>query len=412
MRVLHLNTYDIEGGAARAAYRLHRALLAENIDSKMLVQTKKSDDYTVFGPKTRKEEFYNLLRPAIDYFPVKYYKNRTQTLFSPAWFPSNIIKKINSINPDIVHLHWICGGLLRLEQLKKINVPIVWTLHDMWAFTGGEHIDEGQGHYFDKCGSSKVLGSNKENDLSRKGWLRKKKVYDAIGDFSVVGVSEWIHNQAKESSLLKSKKHFQLPNLLNTAVFKPLDKKNVRNIWNLPLNKKIILFGAIGVASDPNKGFKQLSEALNLLDKNLAIEFVVFGASKPKNPPNFGFKVHYLGRLTDNESLVTLYSCADVMVVPSLKESFGQTASESLSCGTPVVAFDTTGLKDIVDHKQNGYLAEPFDVKDLARGIEWVLHSKKYKELSNNARKKVVETFSEEVVIPKYINLYKSILDD
>lgn len=228
---------------------------------------------------------------------------------------------------------------------------------------------------------------------------------------TIVGLSKWLAECARKSTLFRDKKVINLPNPIDTTIFKPFDKEKARELWSLPLDKKLVLFGAMGATSDPRKGFVQLSEALNkLVDKN--IELVVFGSSKPKNSQNFGFKTHYLGHLHDDVSLVTLYSAADVMVVPSLQEAFGQTASESMACGTPVVAFGATGLLDIVDHKLNGYLAKPFDTTDLAFGIEWVLNAPNYNELCKNAREKVIREFDSVVVAKKYIKLYEEILNE
>ena len=155
MKILHINTHDIQGGAARAAYRLHRSLLDEQVDSQMLVQTKTITDDTVIGPEGKIEKGLSLFRPFLDSLPVKMYKGKTQTLFSPAWLPfSQIPKRVAEIDPDVVHLHWICGGMMSLQDIARIKKPIVWTLHDMWAFTGGEHIDEGQQHYLNNCGNS------------------------------------------------------------------------------------------------------------------------------------------------------------------------------------------------------------------------------------------------------------------
>ena len=141
MKVLIVNTSDIEGGAARAAYRLHKALLTEGVDSQMLVQSKSSDDFTVLGPQTKFQKAMGKLRPTLDSIPVRRYPERTKTLFSPSWVPfAGLVDKINAINPDVVHLHWIAGGMMRIEDLAKINAPIVWSLHDNWAFTGGCHI--------------------------------------------------------------------------------------------------------------------------------------------------------------------------------------------------------------------------------------------------------------------------------
>jgi len=410
MKILIVNTLDIQGGAARAAYRLHRSLLAQNIDSQMLVQNKSSDDFTVIAQEKKTTKYFNKLRPIIDSLPARFYKERTKTLFSPSWFGfSNIVDKINEINPDIVHLHWICGGMIKIEDIAKIKASIVWSLHDMWAFTGGCHYDENCNAFENSCGNCKVLGSDKERDLSRKVFNRKQKTFSQIENITIVGLSKWLNECSKGSTLLKYKKHVNLPNPIDTNIFKPFDKEKARELWSLPKDKKLVLFGAMGATSDPRKGFDELSHALHKLESR-DIEFVVFGSSKPKESQKFGFKTHYLGHLHDDVSLVTLYSAVDVMMVPSLQEAFGQTASESMSCGTPVVAFATTGLLDIVDHKINGYLAKPFESDDLACGIEWVLNNENYDELCQNAREKVLREFDSVVVAKKYIELYKEVL--
>lgn len=412
MKILIVNASDNQGGAARAAYRLHKSLLAQGIDSQMLVQSKRSDDYTVIGPITKLQKVSSKIRPILDSIPVLFYKQRTKAIFSPSWLPfGGIVDRINKIYPDIVHLHWICGGMIRIEDIAKIKAPIVWSLHDMWAFTGGCHYDEGCGRYVEQCGYCKVLGSQKENDLSGKIWKRKAKTLSKIENITIVGLSKWLQISAKKSSLLKNKNIVNLPNPIDTDKFKPLDKQKARELWNLPQEKKLVLFGAMNATNDPRKGFKELTDALQRLDKNLDIELVVFGSSKPQNAPNFEFKTHYLGHLYDDVSLVTLYSAVDVMVVPSLQEAFGQTASESMACGTPVVAFGATGLLDIVDHKTNGYLAKPFESEDLKDGIEWVLNAANYNELCKNAREKVLREFDSKIVAKKYIDLYREILN-
>lgn len=168
MKILIVNTSDIDGGAARAAYRLHKALITQGIDSQMLVQSKSSDDYRVVGENHKIRRILNKLRPFLDSIPIRFYKNRTKTLFSSSWLTfSSIVDKINEINPDIVHLHWICNGMIKIEDIARIKAPIVWSLHDMWAFTGGCHYDEECGRYEQECGNCKVLGSNKDNDLSK-----------------------------------------------------------------------------------------------------------------------------------------------------------------------------------------------------------------------------------------------------
>jgi len=410
MKILIVNTSDIQGGAARAAYRLHNALLSLHVESQMLVQSKSSDDYTVVTESKKTIKYLNKLRPLIDSLPVRFYKEKTKTLFSSSWIPfSGIVDKINEINPDIVHLHWICGGMMRVEDIARIKAPIVWSLHDMWAFTGGCHYDEGCSLYEKSCSTCRVLGSVKENDLSKRVFNRKEKIFSKCENMTIVGLSSWLSECAKNSTLLKDKKHINLPNPIDTNIFKPFDKDKSRELWNLPKDKKLVLFGAMGATSDPRKGFKELSEAIKKVTCK-DVEFVVFGSSKPQNAPDLGFKTHYLGILHDDVSLVTLYSAVDVMVVPSLQEAFGQTASEAMACETPVVAFGHTGLLDIIDHKINGYLAKPFDTSDLAQGIEWALHVENYDEICQNAREKVLREFDSVVVAKKYIELYEDIL--
>lgn len=410
MRVLHVNTYDSQGGAARAAYRLHRALLNENIDSKMLVQKKTSDDHTVIAPTSKFEKGINLLRPTLDNLPLQQYKNRTQSLFSPAWLPfSQIPKKIAQINPDIVHLHWIAGAMMSVKDLAKIEKPIVWSLHDMWAFTGGEHIDEDQQHYLDRCGNSKVLKSKKDRDLSRTGWERKRQAYAQIDYMTIVGLSGWMHQAAKSSSLLKDKNHIQLHNPIDTTAFAPFNKIEARRLFNLPIDKKLILFGAMNATSDPNKGFEHIFSALQAFSLENT-ELVIFGSSQPTTPLIFKQSVHYLGQLHDDVSLRVLYNAADVMIVPSLQENLSNTIMESLACGTPVVAFDSGGNSDMIEHQKNGYLAQPFDTDDLAKGIEWVLNAPDYQQLCDNARDKVLTHFDSQIVAKRYIALYKEIL--
>lgn len=409
MKILIVNTSDIDGGAARAAYRLHQSLLSNNIDSQMLVQAKSSDDFTVNSTSSKIQKGINKLRPTLDSLPIRNYDNKT--LFSPSWLPSkNLINQINELNPDVVHLHWINAGMIKIEDLAKINAPVVWSLHDMWAFTGGCHYDELCGAYERKCGECVVLASSKNNDISRKIFNRKQKTYSTIKNMTIIGLSNWLKTSAKNSALFKNRKVVNLPNPIDTNIFKPFDKNKSRELWGLPKNKKLVLFGAMGATSDPRKGFKELSQAFKYIDRD-DIEFVIFGASTPANPPEIGFKTNYIGSLSDDVSLVTLYSAVDVMIVPSKQENLSNAIMESLACATPVVGFDIGGNSDLIDHKNNGYLSPAFDAEALAKGIEWILDNEKYEELCSNARDKVMREFDSKIVAEKYIKLYNEALN-
>jgi len=409
VKVLIVNASDLKGGAARAAYRLHLALLNEGVDSHIIAQSKIGSDSRVHSLQTTKQALFNKFRPILDSIPTRKYESKS--LFSSSWVPSSsFINFINDFNPDIVHLHWINDGMIKIEDLEKIKAPIVWSLHDMWPFTGGCHYDESCDAFKKNCGNCVILNSNKQKDLSRKVFNRKVKSYSKIKNLNIIGLSKWLEKCAKDSALFKDKKTHNLPNPINSAVFKPSNKLESRLLWGLPKEKKLILFGAVGATSDERKGFSELSEALRIIDKS-DIEFVIFGADEPVNPPDLGCKTHYVGSLHDDISLVTLYSAVDVMIVPSIQENLSNAIMEGMACGRPLVSFDIGGNSDLIEHKINGYLAKPFDTRDLANGIKWVLENKNYSSLCKNARLKIETEFDQKIVGKKYLKLYKGVLN-
>lgn len=413
MKILHISTHDISGGAARAAYRLHTGLQDIGLQSQMLVQEKYSDDKTVIAPKIRLFQGIAKAKLTIESLPLKLYRQKKSTPFFTQWLPDRVISKVSQINPDIINLHWISGGFMQIETFPKLKRPLVWTLHDMWGFTGGCHVTGECDRYKVSCGACPQLNSGNEWDLSRWVWQRKVKAWKNL-NLTLVSPSSWLAQCARSSSLFQNLRIEVIPHGLDTQKYRPINQHFAREALNLPQDKKLILFGAIEATSDRNKGFHLLQPALQELSKSGwkdDLEVVIFGASQPENPPDLGFKTHYLGHLHDAISLATVYSAADVMLVPSLQESFGQTASESFACGTPVVAFNSTGLKDIVDHQQNGYLAKPYEVEDFAKGITWVLENEqRLQKLSFYARDKAEQEFTLELQARRYSALFQEIL--
>jgi len=415
MKILHLSTHDLSSGAGRGAYWLHNGLRQIGVDSSMLVNYRISDDYTVHGPgPTIREAAYRTLNSQLEMLPLKLYKRPSQSMYSTGWTLSNIHRKVQSINPDLVNLHWICSGFTKPENLAKFDKPIVWTLRDMWAFTGGCHYASDCERYMDRCGSCPQLGSTKTYDLSRNLWQRKKKAWHNL-NITIVAISHWLADCARKSSLFHNYRIEVIHNAIDIKKFKPVPKKIAREILQLPQDRKILLFGALQATQDDRKGFTYLIEAIRYLlcnELNQPIEAVVFGASKPQNPLDINLPVTYLGRLSDESTLALAYSAADVMVVPSVQEAFGKTAIEAMACGTPVVSFDTSGLRDIVEHHRCGYRAECFSTKDLAFGITWVLQDQeRWQMLSKRAREKVEQEFTVERQAELYCSLYKNILE-
>ncbi|MGC2164982.1 MAG: glycosyltransferase family 4 protein [Gallionella sp.] len=408
-----LNAYDKQGGAAIATYRLHRGLLATGLNSQMLVQSKKSDDPNVLVPFMRWKRAIADFRLKLDTFPLSRYKNRQKVSFSAAWLSERLAQKIAALGPDIVHLFWLGDAFFKIETLKALRQPIVWTLHDMWPFTGGCHYDNECGRFQQSCGRCPILHSDRDNDLSRQVWHRKRKSWDAV-PITVVATSKWLADRARSSSLFRDLRVEVIPNGIDTDKYKPLDKQAARAAYNLPQDKFLILFSAFGPTSDKRKGGHYLARALEILaqsGRSSDIELVILGVNRPSGAPEFGMTVHYMGCLHDEISQVLLYSAADVLAAPSMQENLSNTVMESLACGTPVVSFNIGGMPDMIDHQENGYLATPFEPDDFARGLAWVIEDRvRYNALSQQARSRAVERYKLETVANRYLALYQSIL--
>lgn len=413
MKVAILNTFDTQGGAAIATYRMHNGLRQIGVDANMLVQRKGSDSSNVFAPSSKLGKAYAATRPFVDNASVKKYKSRNNVLFSPACLPDNLSSRVKKINPDVVHLFWVNAGFFKIETLNKFKQPIVWTLHDMWPFTGGCHYDDNCGQFQQSCGNCPALNSNKEHDLSRQIWKRKQKAWSNV-PIVVVATSNWLADMARVSSLFKNQRIEVIPNGIDIEKYKPANKEAARDVYNLPKNKKLILFSAFSATSDKRKGSQYLIQALNEIAPTYLgqeTELVIVGASRPETPPDLGMKIHYMGNFQDEISQVLLYSAVDVLVAPSIQENLANTVMESLACATPVVAFNIGGMPDMIDHQKSGYLAEGFDYVDLANGIKWVLENqRRHVNLSKHARKTVMDRYTLAKIAHRYSVLYQSLL--
>ncbi|OUL28824.1 glycosyltransferase family 4 protein [Nostoc sp. 106C] len=411
MKSLLLSTFDITGGAARAAFRLHQGLRKINIDSQMLVQYKTSSDRTVIGAQNKPEKWLNQMRPTLDNLPLNLYANDTIGKFSPQWFPDLIQSKIKRLSLDIINIHWACG-YLQIETVAKFTQPLVWTLHDMWMFTGGCYYSLDCDRYLKSCGACVQLQSQKQQDLSRWIWQRKAKAWKQM-NCTIVTPSIWLADCAKKSSLLQNFRIEVIPNGLDIQRYKPIDRKIAREWLNLPQDKQLLIFGAAST-NHPRKGFHYLLSAIESLHKagyQDKIELVVFGSSPPNEQKNLGFKLHYLGNLNDDITLALVYAAGDIFVAPSVQDNLPNTVMEALSCGTPCVAFNIGGMPDMIEHQQNGYLAQPFEVESFAHGIAWILaDSDRLQRLRQRAREKAEQEFSQDLQARRYSHLFSEML--
>jgi glycosyltransferase involved in cell wall biosynthesis len=415
MRPLLVNVSDSEGGAARVTQRLHRQFLKDGIDSRYYVQFGRSDDQGLIAPTGNLGKVSARIRPQLDSIPLLFYPNRTQELFSPAVVPDQLRRTVRSVHPDIVHLNWICKGFVRIETIGRISQPVVWTLHDSWGFTGGCHVPMDCLRYREGCGLCPKLASNRKYDLSRRIYARKARLF-AKGNATVVCPSSWLASCARSSPLLRGTRIETIPNGIDLQTFKPIEKKTARSILDLPQEPSIILFGAMGAVTDPNKGFSELKEAVVRLSRARPagkLLLVVFGASRAPGIEQLGIPVRYLGRLFDDVSLCVLYSAADVFVAPSHQENFPTTVMESMACGTPTVAFNCSGLPDLIQDRKSGFLAAPYDAQDLARGITWVLEDRsRALALGAAARERTEKEFALKDAAARYLQLYEELIGE
>ncbi len=410
MKITHVNFSDISGGAARAAYRLHWALRGQGVDSKMAVNYATAADWTVGSLETRLEKIYAKVAPHWATLYTRLLSTDNKTLHSPAIVPSVWPNRLNKSDADIVHLHWIAGEMLSIKDISKVTKPLVWTLHDMWGFCGAEHVTEEfrwkEGYY-----KNNRPGYEGGFDLNRWVWNRKRRHWKE--PVQIITPSRWMANCVKESALMHDWPVSVVPNAIDTNLWQSVDKKLARKLLGLPQDVPLMLFGAMGGASDPNKGFDLLSSSLKHINKNIPeLELVVFGQLAPKVSLEQEFPIHYAGLLHDDASLILLYSAADVLVIPSRKENLPNTGIEASACSTPVVGFNTGGISDIIKHRETGYLAKAFDTVDLANGIYWTLaDSKRNTKLGNNARDRAVSRWSNHIVAQQYSAIYQQTLD-
>lgn len=303
---------------------------------------------------------------------------------------------------DIIHLHWINQGglsLRNIEQLQAFGKPVVWTMHDMWPFTGICHHANECTQYQTKC-----LSCPKNADILAKVTFDKKM--HIWHNIAFVGCSRWIASLAGKSRLTHDGQVLSIPNPIDTTLFVPIAKTQAKQQLGLDPSMRYVLFGAVNSAT-PAKGVKYLLEAdQQLTGQN--IQYLVLGRNGKLIIDQLTHKGVELGFVNDDKQKALIYNAADVFVTPSFEENLPNMIMEAMACETPCVGFNVGGIPEMIDHQVNGYVAHYKDAKDLAEGIKWVLASED--DLGAQARQKVLNAYSEENVANQYIELYKSLL--
>lgn len=409
--ILHLSTTDHEGGAAKAAVRLHRALLADGENSRLLVQNTQDSAPATEGPRGGFQKIMARLVPYLDRLAPAIAGQKPATMFHAAWLPDGLARRVRAEAPSLVHSHWTAQGFLRIETLGRLGRPVVLTLHDMWGLTGGCHVAGACRRFETGCGRCPML-AGRHWDLSHRVVRRKLRSWP-LSRMAVIAPSRWMAEEAGKSMALRDADLRVIPNALDLSLFRPIDPRVCRQVLGLDPRADLLVFGAIRALGDPNKGFALLKESLDFLWAGLSaprrrrLRLAIFGAWPTGKEPPFPFPVDWLGPVRDDRALALAYGAASVVIVPSRVESFGQVASEALACGTPVACFDTTGLKDVVSHRQCGWRAQAFDPRDLARGIAWCLE--RSVALGRRGRLRAEERFDSRKVARRHMEVYREL---
>jgi glycosyltransferase involved in cell wall biosynthesis len=420
-----LNYTDSGGGAAIAAFRLFRALREYGVDADLGVIEKKSTEASVFSLK--KENAYKPYR-IIRIFKTFFIKTKSylRRRLGMEFKTSNLILHsenrktlididyINNSEYDLVHLHWINSNVISIEDIKTIKKPIIWTMHDSWVFCGAEHhpnILENDNRYITGYTRANKPKTTAGTDICRKTWQRKRKAWENCR-FHFISPSNFEKDALGKSALFRHPECEVIPNIVPDAIFRPLDKKALREIYQIPAHKKVLGFGAVSMQGNEKsiKGECLLLKALQMINNTDDYHCVIMGNTDSLFVDTIKIPVFATGFINNPYILASLYNICDIFVCPSILENLPNVCLESLFCGVPVVAFRTGGIPDVVEHEKTGYLAEPFDTEDLYRGILYCIEN--HAELSRNSLRRASTDFNAETVVKKHIQLYEKVLSD
>jgi len=410
MKILHLCYSDTRGGAAKACFRSHLALLNAGVNSNILtcLPTKNNDrNVTCYSNTLLKQIWRKLLKVSSLAIVKVFQKTSNADLHTFEIFSVINAEKLNKSDADIIHLHWVNYCMLGIKEIKKIKKPIVWTFHDMWAFMGCEHYDDLNSPFRYE---NEYLPENKNVkglDLNRFIWKMKNKHFKNT-HFQILTPSKWLKDCVNQSALLKEKPVELIPYTISESAFYTQDKILMRKKLGYPLDKRLILFGAFNAISF-NKGGDLLYKALEKINRD-DVEFIIFGASTGKDIT--GIKTHFAGYIREEAKLNEIYNACDVMVVPSRQDNLPNTVLEAIACGIPVLGFNIGGLPDMVVHKKNGYLAKPFEIDDLIFGLNYILDNPNKEDFAMNCRRHFDSNYSEKIIVNKLLDLYNRVLDN
>jgi glycosyltransferase involved in cell wall biosynthesis len=419
MNVVQINTYSSFGGAARAAHRLHSELLREGVGSSMLVENLDTPEPAVvqFAPPTdlvsriRRRLRWDRIRR--EFRPYEAGRPAGSEVFTDdrGRYVTDLLAQLPSC--DIANLHWVSRFVDYRSFFLSVpqRIPVVWTLHDMNAFTGGCHYDSGCRRFADRCGACPQLGSQDSDDLSHRILERKIDVFERVprNRLHFVTPSRWLEEEVRKSHLGRMFAVSTIPNGLDLDVFAPRDRRAARDVLGVPAEATILLFMAHDLQSE-RKGHRLLTEALERVDGDRENLFLLWmGRGEP--PADGRIPGKHLRHLDNDRMLSLVYSAADLYVIASRQDNLPNTVMEAMACGVPVVGFEIGGIPDMVRHGVNGLLAPPFDVGAFgARIMELVHDPARRAEMAANCRRISEQEFSLDLQARRYMALYQKLV--
>lgn len=405
MKVLLVNAYAQSGGASVAARRLCAALAGAGADARLLVQNAEGSEETSL--RTTGDRWV-ARRPLLDALPVLPWRHRRSPHWGNAWLGNAATRNaIREFAPDVTHLHWVNHGMLSLRDVARLPGPVVWTLHDSWAFTGGCHSPQECLKFRERCGGCPELGSRRERDLSRWNWNRKRAAWNSAA-FVVVAPSRWLAERAQSSSLLAGRRIEVLPNAVDDATFRPVDRAAARRELGLPEGAPVFLFAAHGAATDWNKGMDLWRAALPAVARKYPGAIAAVAGVPVGSLGGLPLPTREWGTLPPARLALAL-AAADATVVPSRMENLPNVVAESLSCGTPVAAFAVGGIPEMIRPGETGFLAKPHDAEELGRGIGELLA--RGGEMRAACAAFARAAYAPESVARRHLELYRSLLE-
>lgn len=408
-RVTHISAFDNLGGANRAAFRLHTGLLAAGHQSRMVVGWQiesKPEISSVVPDGSKLDRAFARMFTELDRLTGLQYLYRP---WSGAFLKHPFVR-----SADVINLHCTHGGYFAQTLLPKLDriAPLVWRMGDMWPITGHCSFSYKCERWKTGCGRCPILSDDPaiRIDTTRLLWKIKRSLYRRTS-VTCVTPSEWLASLVRKSPLLGEFQIQCIPNGLDTETFRPLPKLETRMALGLPGDAKIILASAYAL-DDRRKGGAYLADALAILAESGEedILLLTIGRGAPNLPAPGSYKRVDLGFVTDDALMASIYSAADVSVVPSVADNLPSTVLESMACGTPIVAFNVGGIPEMVRHMETGYLAAVENPADLANGIKLLLNDHDLRSnMSERCRETVKSEFSVELQVSRYLDLYEDV---